>query len=295
MLAALRGLLAAVIAGCGLALSPAPARACPGLEPCRVEGGAYLALPPPGWDGVSRLPATIFFHGYGSSAAAVAGDPSFRAAFAREGVLLVLPDGLERTWAHTGSPSRARDEVAFMDAVRRDLLARFPVDPDGLLVTGFSQGGSMVWELACHRGGRFAAAYAPVAGAFWEPLPATCPGGPIDLRHVHGTADGTVPLAGRVIRGQFGSATSSADGRAAGDERLCCSVRPGVVEEAADGLRCEEWDGCAVGGRELRMCLHTGGHILPEGWSRPIQAGRAGCHLWKAQCTTIFVDVVLSR
>jgi polyhydroxybutyrate depolymerase len=234
-----------------------------------VEGGAYLALPPPGWDGVSRLPATIFFHGYGSSAAAVAGDPSFRAAFAREGVLLVLPDGLERTWAHTGSPSRARDEVAFMDAVRRDLLARFPVDPDGLLVTGFSQGGSMVWELACHRGGRFAAAYAPVAGAFWEPLPATCPGGPIDLRHVHGTADGTVPLAGRVIRGQFRQGDvfrGMAVLRAANG----CSA-PARVEEAG-GLRCEVWDECAAGGRELRLCLHGGGHILPEGWTAAIHA-----------------------
>jgi len=272
--AAGRLLAAAVTIGAGSAavLAP-PASACPGLDPCRVEGGEYLVLPPPGWDGVSRLPATIFFHGYGASAALVAGDPAFTAAFAREGVLLVLPNGLGGSWAHTGSPSRARDELAFMGTVRRDLLARFPVDPGRLLVTGFSQGGSMVWELACHRGDAFAAAFAPVAGAFWEPLPEACQGGPVDLRHVHGTADGTVPLAGRAIRGQFRQGDvfrGMAVLRAANG----CSA-PARVEEV-DGLRCEVWDGCVAGERDLRLCLHGDGHILPEGWTAAIHAWARG-------------------
>jgi polyhydroxybutyrate depolymerase len=272
------GAAVATLGCCFAALLTAPASACPGLDPCRVEGGDYLALPPPGWDGASPLPATIFFHGYGSSAAVVASDPFFTAAFAREGVLLISPNGLGGSWAHTGSPSRARDELAFMDAVRRDLLARFPVDPDLLLVTGFSQGGSMVWELACHRGSTFAPAYAPVAGAFWEPLPTTCPGGPIDLRHVHGTSDGTVPLAGRVIRGQFRQGDVFRGMAVLRATNGCAASIPGraVVEEAADGLRCEVWDGCAVSGRELRLCLHEGGHILPESWVTAIHAWARG-------------------
>lgn len=267
---------AAALVGLGLlTISRAPASACPGLEPCRVEGGEYLALPPPGWDGAARLPATMFFHGYGSSAGIVARDPSFAAAFAREGVLLVLPDGLERSWAHTGSPSQARDEVAFVDAVRRDLLARFPVDPARLLVTGFSQGGSMAWEVACRHGSAFAAAYAPIAGAFWEPLPqAECPGGPIDLRHVHGTTDGTVPLAGRAIRGRFRQGDVFRGMAVLRATNGCAAADPGrpAAEEAGDGLRCEVWDRCGAEGRELRLCLHGGGHVLPEGWVGAIHA-----------------------
>lgn len=271
-----RGVAAALL-GCGLMLSPAPASACPGPDPCRVEGGDYLALPPSGWDGASRLPATVFFHGYGSSAAVAAADPSFTAAFAREGVLLVLPDGLERSWAHKGSPSRMRDELAFMDAVRRDLLARFPVDPERLLVTGFSQGGSMVWELACHRGSAFAAAYAPLAGAFWEPLPETCPGGPIDLRHVHGTTDGTVPLAGRVIRGRFRQGDVFRGMAVLRATNGCLTAPARAVVEEGDGLRCEVWDHCAADGtRELRLCLHGGAHILPEDWVGAIHAWAHG-------------------
>ena len=75
-------------------------------------------------------------------------------------------------------------------------------------------------------------------------------------------------MAGRVIRGQFRQGDVFRGMAVLRATNGCAASVPGraVVEEAADGLRCEVWDGCAVGGRELRMCLHTGGHILPEGW-----------------------------
>lgn len=253
------------------------ATACPGLDPCTVEGGAYYALPPPGWDGSSPLPATIFFHGYKAPAAGFARDEPFRAAFAAEGVLLVLPVGINDTWAHHGSPSQARDELAFMDAVRADLLDRLPIDTHRLLVTGFSQGGSMVWELACYRG-RDYTAFAPIAGAFWEPLPASCPGGPIDLRHVHGTRDRTVPMAGRLIAGRFhqGDVLRSlailrrADG---------CAEAPDRAENEPAGLVCEIWDRCSSG-REMRLCLHGGEHIMPTGWVASIHRWARGLQGW---------------
>ena len=112
--------------------------------------------------------------------------------------MLILPDGIDKTWAHQGSPSQARDEIAFMDAVRADMLARWPIEPNEILVTGFSQGGSMVWDLACQRGSDYGA-FVAVSGAFWEPLPERCVGGPVDLLHIHGTTDRTVPMAGRPI------------------------------------------------------------------------------------------------
>lgn len=267
----------AALLGALLALVAAPAAACPGLEPCRVAGGEYYALPPPGWDGLSPLPATIFFHGYRAPAAGFARDEAFRAAFAREGVLLVLPAGIGDTWAHHGSPSRARDELRFMDAVRADLLGRFRVDPARLLVTGFSQGGSMAWELACWRG-RDYAAYAPIAGAFWEPLPAGCPGGPVALRHVHGLADRTVPMAGRVIAERFrqGDVRQS---MAVLRQTNGCEADPARIEPEAGGLRCEVWDRCRSG-RALRLCLHDGKHVLPEGWVAAIHAWARGLAGW---------------
>ena len=258
-------------------LATGSAAACPGLEPCTVEGGVYYALPPPGWDGSTPLPATIFFHGYKAPAAGFARDREFRAAFAAEGVLLILPAGIDDTWAHHGSPSRARDELAFMDAIRADLLGRFPIDSHRLLLTGFSQGGSMVWDLACYRGHDYTA-FAPIAGAFWDPLPASCPGGPIDLRHVHGTSDRTVPMAGRPIARRFhqGDVLLSlgilrrADG---------CAEAPDRADDEPAGLRCEIWDRCSSG-RELRLCLHGGEHIMPAGWVASIHAWARGLKGW---------------
>lgn len=270
--------LAATAIGCGVGLGPIEASACPGIaEPCRVEDGAYYALPPPDWDGRSTLPATFFFHGWRATALGYARDPAFTAGFAREGVMLVLPDGLGQTWGHVGSPAEgARDELAFADRIRADLLARFPVDPGRLLVTGFSQGGSMVWDLACRRGSGFAAAYAPISGAFWEPLPAgTCPAGAIDLRHAHGRADTTVPLAGRPIRDRFRQGDVFAGMAVLRATNGCDGPAPDrVVEE--DGQRCEVWDRCGAAGRELRHCLHDGAHVAPEGWVASIHAWARG-------------------
>ncbi|MEO1277156.1 MAG: hypothetical protein AAFV96_17910, partial [Pseudomonadota bacterium] len=74
-----------------------------------------------------------------------------------------------------------RDDVEFLAAVLRDSASR-GVDRDRVLLAGFSRGGSMVWDLAC-RAPVMARAYAPIAGAFWEPLSERC-AGPVDLYHM---------------------------------------------------------------------------------------------------------------
>jgi polyhydroxybutyrate depolymerase len=149
-----------------------------------------------------------------------------------------------------------------MDQVRADLLARWPVDPDRLLVTGFSQGGSMVWDLACRRGRNYRA-FVAVSGAFWEPLPQRCDGGPVDLLHLHGTADGVVPMAGRPI-GEAWRQGDVLQGLAVLRAADACPAAPARTETVA-GLDCEIWDACPSG-RELRLCRHAGGHVMPEGW-----------------------------
>jgi polyhydroxybutyrate depolymerase len=187
-------------------------------------------------------------------------------------VLLVLPDGLDGTWAHQGSPSRARDELAFLDAVRDDLIRRWQVDPSRLLVTGFSQGGSMVWDLACRRG-RDYAAFAAVAGAFWEPLPETCDGGPLDLLHLHGTSDPVVPMTGRWIRHTWKQGDVLEGLAVLRRTDGCTSLsRPGRLGAE---LPCEIWDACGSG-RELRLCRHEGGHMLPQGWVPLVHAWTRG-------------------
>lgn len=254
-------LFAAALAGCTPSSPSTSSFDCGGPDAlCEVDGGRYLAIVPESHDGTA-LPTFVHFHGYGGSAVELYQKSSFTEPMRETGALAIYPDGVNGTWAHVGSPSSARDELAFFDAVLADVIARFPVDRERLIVSGFSQGGSMAWDVACYRGASIGATYVPVSGAFWEPLPADCPGGPLRLRHEHGTADTIVPMQGRPI----GSSRQGDVRQGIGIVREVsgCTGEPRIVEE--DGRRCEVWDACTDGG-EVQLCLHDGGHRVTEGW-----------------------------
>ncbi|MEO1016744.1 MAG: alpha/beta hydrolase-fold protein [Pseudomonadota bacterium] len=239
----------------------APALACGPDSPCVIESGEYMVSLPSAWDGTSPIPAAIYFHGWQSTAEAAMANKKLRQAFDEIGVLLIVPQGAEKTWSHVGSPTQARDEIAFIDQLLADVENRFPIDPTSFWVTGFSQGGSMAWDVACYRGDRFAA-FAPIAGAFWEDLPETCPAGPVNLRHVHGFTDNVVPLEGRAIRQWHQGDVFAGFGILR--EINGCRANP-VSFDMDDGLRCRSWEGCSSG-KELELCLHDGGHMAPDGW-----------------------------
>lgn len=248
------------------ALAPAAANACGFESPCEVDAGFYLRRLPAGWDGRSPLPVVVFYHGYGASAAEVMGDSGLVAAISGLGAMLVAPDGIGNAWSFgAGGMPRARDDVAFSAAVLDDLERRYPIDKTRILATGFSIGGSMTWWLACNLPGRFAA-FAPVAGAFWDPLPKDCPAGPVSIRHIHGTSDKTVPMKGRAIAdGKFrqGDVMESWRRRKAWDG---CAQKPDF-ETAKDGLTCQSWSaGSCTSGHAMELCLHPGEHEIEARW-----------------------------
>ncbi|MEZ5669949.1 MAG: polyhydroxybutyrate depolymerase [Alphaproteobacteria bacterium] len=257
-----RAVLAAIALGAGVAAISGTAAACGRDSDCAVDGGVYRVAVPEGWDGRSTLPAAVFFHGYGSSAAGVMGNDGLVRAFSERGILLIVPNGVDRTWSHVGSPSQDRDELAFMDAVRADAMARWPIDEALFWVTGFSQGGSMAWDIACYRGDDYAA-FAPIAGAFWEPQATSCPTAAVNMRHVHGTADTVVPMAGRPIAGLWRQGDVL---RAVALWRAQDQCRPEPDRVVVEGsLECQEWTSCASG-KQVELCLHDGGHMMPRGW-----------------------------
>lgn len=241
---------------------PALADTASNPEPIAVSGGEYHVAAPPGWDGEAPIPVVIFFHGYGQSGEVVINNRRLTEPFGEAGVLLIAPTGLGKSWGHVGSPRRMRDENAFIDAMLADVTARFSIDPDRIWASGFSQGGSMAWDAACYRGDRFDAVF-PVAGAFWRPHPQSCTSGPVNLFHTHGTGDTVVPMTGRAIREVFRQGDVM-EGMALWKTTNRCASEPALVETMGD-LRCEIWSGCDSA-RALKLCLHPGGHIVPEGW-----------------------------
>ena len=223
-----------------------------------VANGTYRAVAPPAWDGKSPVPLLLYLHGYGQSSGEIVGDPDLVGAVTSLGALLVVPDGLNHAWSHVGAPRRERDDLAFLHAVVDDAEKRWPVDRAKVYATGFSIGGSMVWDLACHAAQGFAA-FLPVSGAFWLPYPTHCESGPVTLRHVHGLSDTTVPMQGRTILGHF----TQGDVRKGWEilrETDRCAVEPDSASKEGY-LECETWSSCAAG-HELSLCLHSDGHDM---------------------------------
>ena len=140
-----------------------------------------------------------------------------------------------------------------------DLEARWPIDEERVLASGFSRGASMVWNLACYGDGLFSG-YAPIAGAFWHSLPENCPAPPRPLKHIHGAKDRVVaygetgvynsvsPVASMdFMRGQYG----------------CRTHKKSI--DAASEIYCANYGTCRESA-VLEMCMHLGGHSLPAEW-----------------------------
>jgi polyhydroxybutyrate depolymerase len=228
----------------------------------RAEELTYRALAPPQWDGKSALPLLLYLHGYGQTSDEIANDKGLVDAVAGFGALFVIPDRPGHAWAHRGAPTEGRDDIGFLRAVIADAKAKFPIDGQKIYAAGFSVGGSMVWDLACHAAQGFAA-FLPVSGAFWVPYPEKCETGPVNLRHVHGLTDTTVPMGGRTIFGRYtqGDVAKGWDILRATDR---CASREDL--KAREGLlTCQTWSSCASG-HQLQLCVHDDGHEIEPAW-----------------------------
>ncbi|MEO1292569.1 MAG: polyhydroxybutyrate depolymerase [Pseudomonadota bacterium] len=238
-------------------LAPQSASACGAETDCIVEGGSYRIYQPETIR--DKTKAVMFLHGWQASAAAVMKNTSLRRVADELGTALIAPHGEGKTWSYPGAPRQYRDEFAFFDALSIDVYKRFGIMPSRTVVSGFSMGGSMVWNLACARGDRYRG-FAPIAGAFWEPLPDTCETVPDILLHTHGISDTVVPIEGRPIGTQWRQGDTWASFRVLtkGDE-------PDTVGLDVRALICTSWKG---EGKLLRFCRHGGGHIYEADWVR---------------------------
>lgn len=249
--------------------------ACGPDSDCKIGDRHYRIRMPAGHDGKTRIGAIVFAHGYTGNARTAVQSKGFAAMAAKMNVAIISTKSSGKGWTLPGSPKHGKvagaDELAYFDRVIDDATNRFPIDRNRLLATGFSAGGMMVWNLACHRSSKFAG-FAPIAGTFWEPVPSTCTTPVTSIIHVHGDADKTVPLKGRRIRetkqgevgraldmyaryGGFGAATATSP------KGLRCQVRKNAI------------------GHILNFCLYRGGHSfyirhIRQAWEMLVKAGK---------------------
>ena len=248
--------------------------ACSKTTPCEVDGGAYFVALPENADG--PVPAVFFIHGFGGS-----GDGALRVSgmlttFLDRGYAVIAPNGMPRgngrglSWSFHPDREGARDEIAFINVVRENATERFNLDPDRLILSGFSIGGSMTSYLACAKPESFTA-YAPLGGNFWRPHPENC-AGPVRLLHTHGWTDGTVPLEGRVVRGtDIDDPNAFTQGDVFHAMNIwrqtngCSHLKADKFETKGPFWR-RSWERCDDG-TALELALFPGGHVIPSGWA----------------------------
>lgn len=241
-----------------------PAYSCGESSRCEVDEGYYLAALPKGWDGEKPLPLVVYFHGWNGSPEGAFRNKAMVNGVTRRGAIFVSAYARTGYWRQMG-PGRAeggRDEAAYVRRVMADIQRRWAIDPTKTLASGFSRGGSMVWNVACYTGDLFAG-FAPIAGGFWNSTPESCPTGPINMRHIHGLSDGVVAYD---EVGVYNSMPIP-EGMAMLRNLNGADEIPDVTYQIAHPKRplsCERFDGAS--GKVLETCLHQGGHSIPAEW-----------------------------
>ncbi len=259
----------------GLILSGAAVSACGPNTDCALGDRHYRIAMPDGHDGTTPVPALVFSHGYRGSAQGVMRNGSLRRMASDMGVALIAAKSKGDDWVIPNAPRHmdtdGTPEFAYFAALLDDAMARFPIDGERIVATGFSAGGMMTWNLACSMSDRFAG-FIPISGTFWLEPPQTCSGPVASIVHIHGTADRTVPLDGRPIgpthQGKVSAALEMY--RAYG-----AFARKG--ETTYEDLACLEET--TTQGDILSFCLFEGGHsfrteFVRFAWNQLEQAGR---------------------
>jgi len=248
---------------------PACASACGGsLQACVIDSGRYHIVLPK-----DRPPtATVMYlHGLGGRGSGLIKGKMAREATKR-GYAFIAPNGfhpdadLPRNWAVKADNFVYNgDDQAFLRDVMQDAAKRHGVPTDRLLLSGFSRGASMTWDIACATP-EFATAYAPVAGAFWVTLPKSC-SGPVKLLHTHGWNDRTIPLEGRrlffpekdVKQGDLWASLKILR------ETNGCDARQPERSELKGDRWWRYWTNCKAG--RIELVLHPGGHAVQDDWA----------------------------
>jgi polyhydroxybutyrate depolymerase len=150
----------------------------------------------------TKAPLVLVFHGSGADGASMEKLSRFSELADREGFIVAYPDAVEHEWndgreaAKIPSQAMHVDDVAFVDAIIKQVSAAHPIDPKRIYAAGFSNGGIFAHLLGSKLAYRLAA-IAPVSGGLAEPvLRDFKPTAPLSVCIIHGAADKVVPYYG---------------------------------------------------------------------------------------------------
>lgn len=228
---------------------------------------------------LARPGLVIVLHGSFGGGLQIENWSGFDAQADRLGWIAVYPDGVADGWDAFGSGPTWGDhpganDIQFISMLIMRFEGTDNVDPDRVYITGHSRGGMMSYRLGCELPGAVAA-IAPVSGNM-----ATADGSadvpcalaaPVSVLAIHGTADGTIPMAG-------------------GKVDIIYSPMADVIAKWRSLDGCGEASKVTVNGSETTTVWScSGGSTV----STEIQAG--GCHCWTADDSRVIADFFVAH
>lgn len=156
----------------------------------------YLLYIPSTYSGAQTAPLMCNFHGGSMTANDMLNFADMRPHAEASGALLAYPQGLPEPgggpiWNSVGPWDNGTDEMGFVAAMLDEIAVDFNLDATRVYACGFSNGGNLVYDLACLHSDRFAA-IAAVAGNMFEWTHGFCsPSSKTAILTIHGTADST--------------------------------------------------------------------------------------------------------
>ena len=141
------------------------------------------------------------FHGSSASASVIERETGLDQWAERMNFLVVYPEGLHRGWNIAEccgySFMKKINDVQFAMDIVRVLSNSMSVDRNRIYATGYSNGGSIAYLIACAHSDQIAAA-AGVGTTLYDPLP-TC-SEPVSILNIHATGDKNVRYDGKTGR-----------------------------------------------------------------------------------------------
>ena len=240
----------------------------------------------PGNHDYSRpLPVVVSLHGYSGNGLSNAAYMHHFDSIHENEHLLIYPDGTTnwlgmRYWNATDACCQnvvwatPVDDVSYILSLIDEAIQNYGADPDGVVITGLSNGGFMSHRMACEAGGSIRAIVA-LNGVTWDDF-SKCPDtGRPDILHVHSTADGVIGYNGGAIGGiDYPSATETigywADRSGCDTTWTILGTRDLSGDDGNDDTDEFEFLNCNSGNRVAHWRINDGSHVPPlndPGWS----------------------------
>ena len=163
----------------------------------------YILIVPKSYDGTSRVPLMLSFHGFGGKASDFLKYTDWESIAESENFILVCPQGSELDgYSHWNPELEAPDnksdvdDFGFIDALIDELTSNYNIDVERIYACGYSNGAFFTYALACYKSDRIAA-IGSIAGTMFDEMKIRGnPTHPTAMINIHGTSDEYVPYGG---------------------------------------------------------------------------------------------------